>query len=81
MTDRITKVLRKSSEKNRRQLLEIFQKIKDGKSDGLDVRSVSRKKDLYRIRSGKFRILIQKKNEGFEIFDVRKRDDQTYHNL
>ncbi len=81
MTDKITKVLRKTSLSNRKRLLEIFEKVAAGKVEGCDIRQISGSEDLYRIRSGEFRIILRKSKNGFVVVDVRKRDDQTYKNL
>lgn len=36
---------------------------------------------FYRYKSGNHRILFEQYNDTFEIFDVRKRDENTYKNI
>ena len=78
MTDRITKVLDKMPERERKKLEAIMELVELGQLDGMDVKKLKGRKDIYRIRKGEMRILFIKNNFETYILAVERRTDTTY---
>lgn len=74
--DKIAKLLRKISKKDRERLLGIVEKLIKGDKT---LRSEKIKNtDFYRIRSGKFRIIFHKESREFVIDGIKMRNESTY---
>jgi mRNA-degrading endonuclease RelE of RelBE toxin-antitoxin system len=79
MTDRIDKALNRLSEKEKIKLKEIINLIRLGELDGLDLKKLKGRKDVYRIRKGDMRIIFIKKDFDTYILSVERRTDTTYN--
>jgi len=75
--DKIEKLFRKISKKQREYLLSIIEKLLSNNKKGLDIKKL-KNTDFYRLRSGRFRIIYHKENEENIIDGVRLRDENTY---
>jgi len=75
--DKIEKLLRKISKKQREYLLSIIEKLLSNNKEGLDIKKL-KNTDFYRLRSGRFRIIYHKENEENIIDSIRLRDENTY---
>jgi len=82
MVDKIQKALDKFSEKEKKIVKDLFQKIKIGKAIGLDIKKLKGYESLYRLRSGDYRIIYEKIDNILVIvfFDVKHRKD-VYRDL
>ena len=78
MTDRIEKALMVLESKQRRQLEEIVERIKQGRVAGLDIRKLRGREDVYRVRKGNIRIIFQKCADQIYVLAVERRSDTTY---
>jgi len=76
----IEKLLRKISKKDRQRLLEVVEKLIQGKIKGLNIRKVTNS-DFYRLRSGRFRIIFHYDKKEIIIDSIRLRDKNTYKGL
>jgi len=74
MVDHITKVLAKTSKKDLQKIQQIFLDLIDKKTDHLDIKKL-KKSSNYRIRSGNYRIIVDK---NWNVIDVRRRNKNTY---
>ncbi len=74
--DKIEKLLRKISKKDRDRLLEIVKRLVGG--DKTLRFEIIKNTDFYRIRSGRFRIIFHKKGDEFIIDGIRMRNESTY---
>lgn len=76
--NKIEKLLRKISKKDRDALLKIVEEIIIGK----DISHLKPIKleglELYRIRKGNFRIIFHKENNSIIIDSIRMRNENTY---
>lgn len=80
MVDRIDKVLRSISFKERKNVLGIIEELKSGKIPHADIKKMQGIEHVYRIRKGSFRIIFQMMNrETIRIIDVERRSDTTYN--
>ncbi|MBU0596712.1 type II toxin-antitoxin system RelE/ParE family toxin [Patescibacteria group bacterium] len=75
--DKIEKLLRKISKKQREFLLGVIKKLLSGKNEGLDIKKL-KDTDFYRLRSGRFRIIFHKENNEIIIDGIKLRDENTY---
>lgn len=78
--DKISKALKKLSERERKKIKEILLKLKVGGADGLDIKKLKGYDCIYRVRKGTIR-LIYKIENGDEIYilAIEKRSDNTYN--
>lgn len=74
--DKIEKLLRKISKRDRERLLEIAEKLVRG-DKALRFEKV-KNTDFYRIRSGKFRIIFHKESGEVIIDGIKMRSESTY---
>ena len=80
MVDRVNKVLRKMSAKERKHILDILEQIKAGRISSLDLKKMQGVEHTYRVRKGAFRIIFQMKNrDTIRIIDLERRTDTTYN--
>ena len=76
---KIDKFLAKLEEKQRERILLIITRIKSHDFIGLDLKKLKGGFDIYRVRSGQYRILFHLTKEGIYLLGVTNRDDTTYH--
>lgn len=79
MVDRITKILRTLSTKDRKRLVSAVTRILEDDFLGLDIKKLSGREDIYRVRIGDFRIIFRKLagNEN-AIIAIERRSEKTY---
>ncbi|MCC6639195.1 hypothetical protein IT409_01405 [Candidatus Falkowbacteria bacterium] len=78
--DKIEKILRSLLPQEKKKILSIVTKIKSRSIKGLDVLKLSGRDDVYRVRSGKYRIIFQNINsDEIMILAIEKRSDTTYN--
>lgn len=75
--DKIQKLLRKISIKDRKKLLMIIEKLAVGQISGFDVKKIINT-DFYRLRSGRFRIIFHKDKNEIIIDGIKLRNEKTY---
>ena len=78
MSDRITKLLARLSEKERRHIKAILKKILSNDTRLLDVKKLKGRDDVFRVRKGTLRILFQKTKQQTTILAVERRSETTY---
>ncbi len=76
--DKITKALKKLSLNEQKQLKIILMKIKETKFEGLDLKKLKGRDNIFRIRKGSLRIIFLLKNKNIRILSVERRSDNTY---
>lgn len=82
MTDRISKVLDRLTDKEREAIQEILQKIARGDFEGCDVKKLQGLPDVYRVRKGTWRIIFRMSHpDDVRILAVERRSDTTYRAL
>ena len=72
------KLLRKLSKENRDRIILAVSLIHTNDFQMLDFKKLSGKKDIYRIRVGKFRIKFRTHKTYNEILEIARRSDTTY---
>ena len=82
MVDRIEKVLRTLSQKERQEIEALLTRIKRRDIASLDVKKLKGYHDTYRVRKGTFRVIFHIASEDdVRIIAVERRSDTTYTNL
>lgn len=79
--DKIGKILKKISIKDSENILLILEKIKSGKVKNLDIKKLKGHENIFRVRSGNFRIIFQKIDQEYFILEISKRREDTYKNF
>ncbi|MCX6799606.1 MAG: hypothetical protein NT091_00460 [Candidatus Falkowbacteria bacterium] len=76
--DKIEKLFRKISLKNRKLLLSVIEKLLSSDRNNLDIKKI-KNTDFYRLRSGRFRIIFHNNEDGQVIIDsIKCKDENTY---
>jgi len=74
--NKIEKLLKKISLKDRQRLLSIIEKLLKNPK-GLNIKKI-KGSDFFRLRSGKFRIIFHYENKEIIIDSIKMRDESTY---
>jgi len=75
----IEKFLAKVTEKEKKILAIIIEKIIEGDFNNLDVKKLAGHDDIYRIRKGNFRIIFKTTKTDIRIVSIERRADTTYN--
>lgn len=79
MADKIEKALGKLTEKERRWVKEILERLSSGKSESLDIKKLKGREDIFRIRKGNLRIIYRRAaREKVFILAIERRREGTY---
>ncbi len=76
--DAIEKELRKLTNKERKRVKFILQKLSRGELNGLDIKKLKGRDDIFRIRKGDIRIMYRIHNEEIFILAIERRNEKTY---
>lgn len=78
--DKIDKLLKKFSSKEKQQIKSILEKINLGKLQSLDLKKLKGYKDIFRIRKGDIRVIYRLDDENsISILAIERRSDKTYN--
>jgi len=77
--NKLEKFLAKLNSDRRETITELIRKIVSGNLQNLDVKKLKGSGEIFRVRSGRLRVLFVKKEIGYGIIDVDNRDDNTYN--
>lgn len=78
--DKIFKLLRKIRRSDRLAIINAMELVEENSLDELDIKKLAGRKDLFRVRVGRYRIIYMKGEKNI-ILDVRERDNKTYKNI
>lgn len=76
--DKIEKALQKLNVKERHQMKQILQRLYSGDVKNLDIKKLTGRNDIFRIRKGNFRIIYRLKGREIFILAIERRRDDTY---
>lgn len=77
--DRITKALKKLTEKERSAVREILESIAQKDTKALDVKKLKGREDIFRVRKGSIRVIYQCTKLGrISILAIERRSEKTY---
>lgn len=82
MVDRLTKSYLRLSAKERAWVLEIYEKVKQGKFEGLDTKALKGQRGAIRVRRGDVRIIFKMMSDGkYAPVFLERRNESTYRNM
>jgi len=77
--DRIEKELEKFTSKEREWVREILTSLRSGAIEGLQIKKLKGREDIFRVRKGKIRILYRVADNGaIFILTIERRRERTY---
>ena len=79
--DKISKLLKKLSSRERERLQEILVLLVSGNTSSLDVKKLKGVNDVYRVRTGDLRIIFEKHGKEILVLEVSRRNEDTYKNF
>ncbi|OIP80395.1 MAG: hypothetical protein AUK20_01410 [Parcubacteria group bacterium CG2_30_45_37] len=77
--DKITKALKKLTAGEKEIVKEILTKIDSLDFNGLDIKKLKGRQDIYRVRKGKIRIIYRLNDNRVIILTLERRNDNTYN--
>lgn len=79
--DKLLKVLRKLTKKERDIIDDILSKLEANKISGLDIKKLKGQRNIFRARKGKIRIIYICKDGQINLLTIDRRNNNTYNNL
>jgi mRNA-degrading endonuclease RelE of RelBE toxin-antitoxin system len=79
--DKIQKALLKFTEKERRQIKSILTELLSGQFEGLDLKKLKGREDIFRVRKGTIRIIYRMKDKHIFILTIERKKEKTYKSL
>ena len=79
--DKIAKALKRLSLKERKVVRGILRKIKKEDFEGLQIKKLKKRDDIFRVRKGDVRILYRKEKEKISILAIERRSENTYKKM
>jgi len=76
--DKIEKALKKLSAKERLQIKHIFTKLNSGKFEGLNIKKLKGREDVFRVKRGDLRIIYRVGGRDIFILSIDRRREDTY---
>lgn len=79
--DKISKALKRLNAKERKTVKSLLEKIQKGDTQGLNVKKLKERDDVFRARKGDMRIIYRRKDNGISVLAMERRSEKTYKNL
>lgn len=76
--DKIGKALKNLSEKERKAIAEVLTQLKAGSFENLDIKKLKGRRDIFRVRHGKWRIIYRMLEKEIFILVIERRSEKTY---
>jgi mRNA-degrading endonuclease RelE of RelBE toxin-antitoxin system len=76
--DKIKKALRKLTTKERERVKEILKQLNSRHTDGLDIKKLKGRDDIFRARKSDIRIIYRVADGKIFILAIERRDEKTY---
>ena len=77
--DKILKALSKFNPKEQEKIKNILVKINKNQVSVLDMKKLKGRDDIYRVRSGRIRIIYRQKDGAIKLLAIERRSDVTYN--
>ena len=82
MTDKVTKLLSKLSQRDLKRIVDTVEKISKLDLEGLDVKTLKGQTSIFRVRVGSFRIIFAiNQLKKTEILSISRRNEKTYKDV
>jgi len=76
--DKIDKALQKFSSKERKQIKQVLNRLYSKRFQGLDIKKLKAREDIFRVRKGDLRIIYRLENDDIFILAIDRRREDTY---
>jgi mRNA-degrading endonuclease RelE of RelBE toxin-antitoxin system len=76
--DAIAKALKKLNTRERGWVRELLEKLATGKTQGLDIKKLQGRDDIFRAKKGDIRIVYRKAAGGISVLLIERRSEKTY---
>jgi mRNA-degrading endonuclease RelE of RelBE toxin-antitoxin system len=76
--DPIKKALAKLSLKERIVIKSVLGRLISGETNGMDIKKLKDRDDIFRVRKGDMRIIYQKQNGQIILLAIKRRNEATY---
>jgi mRNA-degrading endonuclease RelE of RelBE toxin-antitoxin system len=76
--DPIKKALAKLSLKERVVIKSVLGRLISGETNGMDIKKLKDRDDIFRVRKGDMRIIYQKQNGQIILLAIKRRNEATY---
>ena len=76
--DKIEKALKKLSVKEREIIRGILLQLDQGNLAGLEISKLKDRRDIFRVRKGRMRIIFRRSNSEIFVLGVERRSERTY---
>jgi len=76
--DKIEKALKKLSVKERETIRGILLQLDQGNLAGLEISKLKGRRDIFRVRKGKMRIIFRQSNSEIFVLGTERRSERTY---
>jgi mRNA-degrading endonuclease RelE of RelBE toxin-antitoxin system len=76
--DKIEKALAKLSEKERNKIKQALTKLLSKEKQGMDIRKLKDRSDIFRLRIGDLRIIYRTDRDKISILAISRRNEKTY---
>jgi mRNA-degrading endonuclease RelE of RelBE toxin-antitoxin system len=76
--DTIQKALKKLTAKERERVKEILVRLASGKTQGMDIKKLQGRDDIFRVRKGDIRIVYRKQGTMIFVLLIERRSEKTY---
>ncbi len=76
--DKNQKFLKKLSRTEQKEIIDLLELIFSNKTKGLDIKKLTGYKDIYRVRSGKIRVIFRRQDPDINILEISRRSEKTY---
>jgi mRNA-degrading endonuclease RelE of RelBE toxin-antitoxin system len=78
--DAIRKALKKLTDKERVWVKEVLKRLESNKPQGLDIKKLKGREDIFRVRKGDIRIVYRNQDGVIFVLLIERRNEKTYKN-
>jgi mRNA-degrading endonuclease RelE of RelBE toxin-antitoxin system len=79
--DKVSKLLKKLTDSERKVLKKLLTQINQSGLVGLDVKKLVGREDIFRVRKGDLRVILRLKKGKYFILTIERRSEKTYKNI
>lgn len=76
--DKTQKFLKKLSRTEQKEMIDVLELIFSNKTKDLDIKKLTGYNDIYRVRSGKIRVIFRRQDPDINILEISRRSNKTY---
>lgn len=80
--DKVSKALSKLSDSEKERVRNVLERIRKGELEGLDIKKLKNRKDIFRARKGDLRIVYRVSEAKLvTVLVIERRTEKTYKNM